>query len=271
MHRLYDTHAHLDFPEFANDLGDVVARARENGVEKIITVGTNLASSKHAVALAERFPWVYAVVGWHPNDADDAPADVKSALRELAAHRKVVALGETGLDYHRLPGSHDGEASLAREQKIRKQKELFKQHLELAAELGLNVVVHQRDAFEDTLSMLRPFAGRIRAVFHCFGESPARLEQVLALGAFVSFTGIVTFKNAEVVREAVYATPLDRLMIETDCPFLAPVPYRGKRCEPAHLREIAFAVAQIKGCSIETVSNATCENAEAFFRGLSKS
>lgn len=268
MHTLYDTHAHLDFPEFANDLDEVLARAAASGVTKIITVGTSLQSSKRAIALAEQHPNVYAVVGWHPTEAETAPPDIRPVFRELAAHPKVVALGETGLDYHRLPPSTAAPAAQQREATVRRQAELFKQHLELAAELGLNVVIHQRDAFDDTLAMLRPFAHKLRAVFHCFGEPPRRLEQVLELGALVSFTGVVTFKNAEAVRDTVAATPLDRFMLETDCPFLAPVPYRGKRCEPAYLRETAFAVAQIKGCSFETICNLTSRTAETFFRRL---
>lgn len=268
MHQLYDTHAHLDFPDFANDLDDVIARARANGISKIITVGTNIESSKRAVALAERYPCVYAVVGWHPTEAGAAPADLRPALRELARHPKVIALGETGLDYHRLPVSSVGQTNTSTDEIIRKQNELFKQHLEVATELGLNVVVHQRDAFEDTVSVLKPFTGKLQAVFHCFGGPPTQLAPVLELGAMVSFTGIVTFKNARVLRETVSAAPLDRFMIETDCPYLAPVPYRGKRCEPAYARETASAIAKIKGCSIETISAATCKNAESFFKRL---
>jgi len=268
MHYLYDTHAHLDFPEFANDLDQVIERARANGVTKIITVGTDLDSSRRAIAIAEKYPCVYAVVGWHPTEAASAPADIQPALRELARHPKVVALGETGLDYHRLPPKTDDKNVHEADVLVRRQTDLFKQHLEVATEFGLNVVVHQRDAFEDTLGVLSAFAGKLRAVFHCFGEPPMRLDQVLELDAIVSFTGIVTFKNAHTLHETVSAVPLDRFMLETDCPYLAPVPYRGKRCEPAYVRETAFAVAQIKGCSIQTICDVTCQTAEKFFKRL---
>lgn len=268
MHQLYDTHAHLDFPDFTDDIDEVIERAKASGVTKIITVGTNLQSSKRAIALAEKYSCVYAVVGWHPTEAESAPADLRPMLRELGAHPKVVALGETGLDYHRLPNSTADRVDQVADRICKRQTELFRQHLEVACEFGLNVVVHQRDAFNDTLAVLKQFADKLRVVFHCFGESPTRLAQVLELGAMVSFTGIVTFKNAHTLHDTVSAVPFDRFMLETDCPYLAPVPYRGRRCEPAYVRETAFAIAQIKGCSIETVCNATCENAERFFKNL---
>jgi TatD DNase family protein len=265
----YDTHAHLNYPDFEVELPEVIARAAATGIAKIISIGTDLASSMRAIKLAEEFPGVFAVVGWHPSQAAEAPADLCPALRELARHPKVVALGETGLDYRHLPSQKPGVAGADDEGYKTKQASLFRQHLEVAAELGLNCVVHQREALEDALALLRPFADRVRAVFHCFANDAAAMERIVALGSLVSFTGILTFKNGQNIRDALAATPMDRFMLETDCPFLAPMPYRGKRCEPAHVKEIAAVAAQVKGCSLEALSAATCATAEKFFQKLS--
>lgn len=264
----YDTHAHLDYPDFAPDLEQVIERAQKAGIVRMISIGTDLDSSRRAVGLAEKFPCVYAVVGWHPSEAPSAPEDICGPLRELAAHPKVVALGETGLDYHRLP-SQKPECSAADDERYKqKQAALFRQHLEVAAELKLNCVIHQRDALEDTLAQLEPFAQQVRGVFHCFANNADTMKRIVAMNSLVSFTGIATFKNGQNVRETIAATPLDRLMLETDCPYLAPVPYRGKRCEPAYVKEISELVAQVKQCSLEQLSAATCQTAHAFFRKL---
>jgi TatD DNase family protein len=233
--------------------------------------------------LAERFACVYAVVGWHPSHVTAAPEDVRPALRDLCKHPKVVALGETGLDYHRLPslsGAHGVTLPTATnevghvtpcapipddERYKQKQAALFRQHLEVAAETGLNCVIHQRDAIEDTLAQLAPFADRVRGQFHCFANNAEVMRRILAMNSIVSFTGIVTFKNGQNVRDTVAATPLGRFMLETDCPYLAPMPYRGKRCEPAYVKEISETVAKVKGCSLEELSKATRETAQTFF------
>lgn len=263
----FDTHAHIDYPDYQPDLADVVERARAAGITKIISIGTNLASSERAIRLAETFPSVYAVVGWHPSDALEAPADIRPALRELARHPKVVAIGETGLDYFRLPSANGGTLEDDVVYK-RRQAEIFEQQLEIAVEFQLNCVIHQRASFDDIIAQLKPFAGRVRGVFHCFGESTARLRQVLDLGFLVSYTGIVTFKNAQNVRDAVAATPAGQFMLETDCPYLAPVPYRGKRCEPAYVKEISETVAQVRQCSLDDLSAETCRTALNFFPKL---
>ena len=187
--------------------------------------------------------------------------DVIDALRSLAMHPRVCAIGETGLDYHRPPE----EAGAFAVYKAR-QAEVFRGQLDLAVELGLNVVIHQRDAWGDTLEILRGYTGRLKGVFHCFGGTPAQAEEVLALGHLVSFTGIATFKNAAVVRETAAFVPEDRFMVETDCPYLAPVPYRGKRCEPAHTAEVAKMVAATRGIPLEHLVKQTTATAEAFFR-----
>jgi TatD DNase family protein len=252
MAHFYDTHAHLDYPDFAAEMPELLARATDAGITKVVTIATNLDSSGRAIQLAEQFPNVFATIGWHPGEAMDAPSDIRPQLRELARHPKVVAIGETGLDHYRLPSQSGGTAEDDERYRI-KQADLFQQQLEVAAECGRNVVIHTRDSLEPTLAQFQPFVGRVRAVFHC---------------SLVSFTGIVTFKNAQTVRDTVAATPLDRLMVETDSPYLAPVPFRGKRCEPAYVRETAAMVAQVKGCSLEELSAATCRTAEEFFRGL---
>ncbi|MGA2659011.1 MAG: TatD family hydrolase [Verrucomicrobiota bacterium] len=261
----YDTHAHLGDRAFVADLPQVMERARAAGIARLICIATDLASSRRAIELAEQFPSVSAVVGWHPSDAAEAPEDWRPALRELARHPKVVALGETGLDYYRLPSRKAGFTATDDEPIKRKQAELFRQHLEVAAELGLNCVIHQRDSLEDTLAQLSPFAHRLRGVFHCFAGDAGPLGRILAMGSVVSYTGILTFKNGQNVRAALAATPMDRFMLETDSPYLAPEPYRSKRCEPAFLKETATVAAQVKGCSLEELGAATSSTAERFF------
>jgi TatD DNase family protein len=270
MATFYDTHAHLDYPDFAPELPQVVARAEAAGIAKIICIGTDLESSRRAIQLSEQFPNLFAVVGWHPSNVMEAPDDLRMSLRELAKHPKVAALGETGLDYHRLPSmdkdvpgrSEDDERYKA------KQASLFRQHLEVAAEMKLNCVIHQRDSLEDTLSQVEPFAQRVRGVFHCFANDAGAMRRIVDMGSLVSFTGILTFKNGQNIRDTLAATPLDKFMLETDSPYLAPVPYRGKRCEPAYVKEISEVAAQVKGRSLDELSAATCETAAGFFKGL---
>ena len=263
----YDTHAHLDYPDYAADLPEVIERARTAGITKIISIGTDLESSARAIRLAEHFAGVFAAVGWHPSNAHVAPDDIRQPLRELVKHPKVVAIGETGLDYHHLPGEKSGNTGDDIPYK-QKQAEIFRQQLEIAVEAGLNCVIHQRNSFDDTLAQLKPFAGRVRGVFHCFGENTERMRRVLEIGSLVSFTGIATFKNGQNVRDTIAATPPDRFMLETDCPYLAPVPYRGKRCEPAYVKEISETAAQVRGCPLEELSAATCKTAAEFFPKL---
>ena len=262
MSEFFDTHAHLDFPDFAADVSQATERAQAAGITRIITIGTDADSSKRAIALAEKFPAVYAAVGWHPTHISSAPEDIRPILRNLAAHPKVVAIGETGLDYHHLPAPEE------QERYKRKQADIFEQQLEVAAELKMNCIIHQRDSFEPTLRQLEPWAGKVRGVFHCFTADTATMQRVLAIGSLVSFTGIITFKNAQAARDTVTATPLGKFMLETDCPFLAPVPYRGKRCEPAYVKEISVAVTEMKRCTLEELSRATCATAREFFPKL---
>ena len=278
---LTDTHAHLDFPDFAADLDDILARAAAAGVTRILSIGTSVESSRRAVALAEKHPQVFAVVGVHPNNATEAAPDFIAELRQLARHPRVLGIGETGLDYHRLPSTRQAPESppalgnetpgditdaLADGAQKSAQAAVFEQQLDLAAELGLNVVVHERAAWDDTVAILRGWTGRVRGVFHCFGKSPAHAQEILALGHLVSFTGIVTFKNAQLVQETARTIPADAFMVETDCPFLAPVPFRGKRCEPAHTRATAEFLAQLRGEALADLAARTTATADAFFR-----
>jgi TatD DNase family protein len=278
---LIDTHAHLDFPDFADDLDAVLARAEAAGVTRIISIGTSVESSRRAVALAEKYPQVFAVIGVHPNSADEAGENFIGELRELARNPRVVALGETGLDYHRLPSAGrtsatlsalgnetpgDIDAALADGAVKSTQAAVFEQQLDLAAELGLNVVIHERDAWDDTLAILRPYSDRLRAVFHCFGKSPAHAAELFPLGHLVSFTGIVTFKNAAEAQATALDIPGDKFMVETDCPFLAPVPFRGKRGEPAYTRQVAEHIAHLRGESLDALAARTSTTAVAFFR-----
>ena len=278
---LIDTHAHLDFPEFAEDLDHVLLRAKQAGVERIITIGTTLQSSRKAIQLAERYPQIYASVGIHPSSASQEREDFLSELEEMAKHPKVVAIGETGLDYHRLPSKQgDAEVSQATfgaatfgtmeaeihdEAEKAAQSTAFEQHLELAAAAGKNVVIHQRDAWEDTIEVLCKYSTRVRAVMHCFDARLAQAQEVVDLGHFVSFTGIVTFENAGEVQEAAKSVPIERIMIETDAPYFAPAPNRTKRCEPAFLRETAAFIADLRGMSLAAFAAQTTQNAQEFF------
>lgn len=279
---LTDTHAHLDYPDFAPDLDAVLARAAEAGIHRILTIGTGIESSRRAVALAEKHPQIFAVVGVHPTNVAEESDSWPDALRELAANPKVAAIGETGLDYHNLPSeqlaSSPGVSALQAEMAVdteamivdgsyqSAQAEAFAIQLDLACELGLNVVIHQRDAWQDTVDILKPYTGRVRGVFHCFGNMLDQAQEILGMGHLVSFTGIITFKNAPIVREVAAAIPLDSFMVETDCPYLAPVPHRGKRAEPAHTRLVAEKIAEVRGCSLEEIAAATEKTAAKFFR-----
>lgn len=259
---IIDTHAHLDFPDFAEDLDAVLTRAADAGVTRVITVGTDIEESIRSVAMAERYPNLYAVIGVHPNCATDAGPDAIDQLRKLATHPKVVAIGEIGLDYFRLPESIEEQAAIRAA-----QKRLFTEQLDLAAEVGLNIVIHQRgECKAETLELMRPTQGRLRGVFHCFGGTIEEARELIALGHLVSFTGIVTFKNAEIVQRTATLVPEDAYMVETDCPFLAPIPYRGKRCEPAFTRQTAEKIATLRGQTLEQVAHNTSNTAERFFR-----
>jgi TatD DNase family protein len=258
---LIDTHAHLDYTDYDPDRAEVIARATAAAVTEIISIGTRLDSSARAVELAENFPNIWATVGLHPCDVDSAPEDAIKRLYEMAQSRRVVAVGEIGLDYHHLP--EDPEAADANKSL---QASLFRRQLEMTARLGLNAVIHQRDSWDDTLLILGEYTGRVRGVFHCFGGTLEQAKEVIAMGHLVSFTGIVTFKNARQVQATAQDIAADQFMVETDCPYLAPTPDRGKRCEPAHTRRVAEQIAALRGTSFEAIAARTTETARGFFR-----
>jgi len=280
---LIDTHTHLDFPDFNPDRDSVIRRAVEAGVTRMIAIGTNLETSRAALALADRHPEVYATIGIHPNEVAEVPDDAVTQLEKLATHPKVAAIGECGFDYHSLPSSKEAaftnvsatigttapgteSAFLADADVKNRQAIFFQEQLDLAVKLGLNVVIHQRDSWKDTLHTLKPYTGRLKGVFHCFSGDTEQACHLIELGHSLSFTGIVTFKNAKTVQDVAKRVPLGSFFVETDCPYLAPDPDRGQRCEPAHTRRVAEKIASLRGLTLEETARTTTEAAEKFFR-----
>ena len=280
---LIDTHSHLDFPDFDADRPEIIQRALDAGVTRLISIGTTLESSRAALALADAYPQVYATVGIHPSEAKKESNSAIEELAQLARNPKVVAIGECGLDYHRLPSQsstpfassasvtgtiHLGseELLLADADEKNCQAIFFQQQLDLAAQLRLNVVIHQRDSWEDTITTLKPYTGRLQAVFHCFSGTLSQAQQLIDMGHSVSFTGIVTFKNAKELHSCVQKIPAGSFFLETDCPYLSPEPHRGKRCEPAYSRLVAEKVASLRGQSLKEIARETTLAAEKFFR-----
>lgn len=267
---LIDTHCHLDFPDFQDELDSIVSRAREAGVERIITIGTTLASSHQAIQLSETYPEIFAAIGVHPCHVDSWTDSCADQLAELSRHPKVVAIGETGLDYHHMPAPEefaDEDEYQNRLESIKAlQKRAFTAQCQVAEREGLNLVVHQRNSWDDCLENLQPFHGRLGAVFHCFSESTGRARQLIELGHLVSFTGIVTFKKCDALRQTVADLPADRFMLETDAPYLAPVPHRGKRCEPAMVADSGRVIADACGIPLDELIATTANTAKGFFR-----
>jgi TatD DNase family protein len=249
--QLIDSHAHLDFSQFDADRDTVVERARGAGLVAILNVGADLPSSRAAVALADTYDFIYAAVGVHPHDAATVTPAVLDELRALARHLKVVAVGEIGLDYYRDLSPRPA------------QRRAFADQLTLAAELHLPVVVHSREAHDDVLAALQGWGGS--GVLHSYSAGPERLEEVLGLGLSIGISGPVTFRKADQLRAVAAAVPLERLLVETDCPYLTPVPYRGKRNEPAYVRYVVEAVARARGMPAEAVAQATAANARRLF------
>ncbi len=267
---LIDTHAHLDYPDYSADLEEVLKRAREAGVTRCISISTDLHSCHRILALTQAYPSIiYPVLGIHPHHANEWDQETEAILSSLIERHPTAAIGEAGLDYYKLPGKFINDPAEAERANLRykiQQQDVFKRQLDLAAKKKLNIVVHQRDAWEDTLAILRPYTSQLRAVFHCFGGTLEQAKEIIALGHFVSFTGIITFKNAAQVQETASRLPSSSFMVETDCPYLAPTPYRGKRCEPAHTRLVAEKIAQLRGLTLESISKETTQLAESFFR-----
>jgi len=252
---LIDTHCHLTFEPLEADIDTVIQRSKAAGVTSWITIGTNLPDSKKAVEFAGRFDNMYAAVGIHPHDAKDAAPGTLTQLRDLAQNVKVVAIGETGLDFHYNFSNQPD------------QFRVFAAQLHLAAELNLPVIIHSRNAFDETMDILGRFAEPVKnIVFHCFSGSPEQAKQVLDRGCFISFTGVVTFKNADRTREAAKVVPLDRLMLETDCPYMSPEPVRKQKTnEPALMIHTAKFLADLKKIPLEEFAAAVAATSKAFF------
>jgi TatD DNase family protein len=252
---LIDTHAHLDFPEFSQDLGAVLERAKQAGVGEIVTIGINLASSQKAVELAGAYPEIYATAGIHPHDVFQMTEKDLLALEAVALSGKVVAIGEAGLDYYR-----DRQPKAI-------QRQCLRQQLEVACKTHLPVVFHIREAFEDFLSIIKDYAAALEGgVLHCFSGDWAIARRCLDLGFYLSIPGTVTFPKVGIQQEVVKRAPLDRLLVETDAPYLAPVPYRGKVNEPAFVLFTAQKVSELRGCSLAEVADQTTANAHKVFR-----
>ena len=251
MAGLTDTHAHLQFDAFAGQVPALLHRAAEAGVEKIITVGVDTADSRKAVELAATYEQVWATVGVHPHEAAEGE-QAGTYLRGLAARRKVVAIGECGFDFYRSQTSPEAQEATLRMQ------------IELALELGLPLIFHVREAFERFCAVINDYSG-MRGVVHSFTAGPAELEQVLGAGLQVALNGIVTFAKDEAQLAAARQVPLERLLLETDCPYLSPVPYRGKTNEPARVADIAAFVAELRGETVAALTAQTTANAVALF------
>ncbi len=253
---LIDTHCHIQTEEFDEDRDEVLARARDAGVETLIVVGGagDLSTNDAAVRLAEAHTGLYATVGMHPHDAKDVATEDMDRLRGLAAHPKVVAIGETGLDFH-----YDHSPRTV-------QREMFDRFVGLAQETRLPIVVHNRESDREAAETLRNGGGNLEGVIHCFTSDAAAARAFLDLGFYLSFSGIVTFKNAEALRDIARWVPLDRLLIETDAPFLAPVPKRGRRNEPAYVRFVAETLAEVRGVGVDDIAGAASDNARTLFR-----
>ena len=243
-----DSHAHIQLLQFNRDRDAVLKRAYEAAVSNILVIGFNMETSLGAVELAEAHTHIYATVGMHPHDAKDLTPDGLKALRELAEHPKVIALGEMGLDYYRNLSPHAV------------QKAAFEQQLDLAEEVQLPIVIHNRDAYMDILPILEARQGRLRGVLHCFTGDVELMYRSLAIGFHIGIGGIVTYKNAADVQAVAQAVPEDRLLIETDCPWLAPQFRRGKRNEPAYVRAVAEKIADLRDTSVEAIGKITTAN-----------
>jgi TatD DNase family protein len=254
---LVDSHCHLDFPDFSTELDAVISRARAAGVGRIVTISTRVKRHAQVLAITEKIPEVFCSVGTHPHYAHEEPDVDAQKLVGLAKHPKIVAIGEAGLDYFRNNSPREAQAAS------------FRQHIAAARESGLPLVIHSRDCDADMMQILREESGKgaFPAVLHCFTGGRELAFAAIDLGHYVSFTGILTFKNSDALREIAAALPADRIMVETDAPYLAPLPYRGKRNEPAYVVETAKVLADVRGVSADEITRQTTEN---FFRLFNK-
>ena len=251
---LFDTHAHLDAEQFDADRDEVIAGLPGRGISLVVDPGCDLPSSRKAAALAERYPFIYAAAGIHPEECTGYRESDLDEVRRLAALPKVVAIGEIGLDYY-----------WAENPPRELQQKVFRDQMALAAELDMPVIVHDREAHGDSLAIVKEFP-RVRGVFHCYAGSTEMARELVKLGWMISFTGVLTYKNARKAVETAAAIPIEHLMIETDSPYMAPVPHRGKRNDPGYVVHVCEKLAEIKGISVEECARITRENGERFFR-----
>ena len=250
--RLADTHCHLDFPEFDSDRDDVIARAREKGIDFIINIGSSIRGSRASLDLAAKFDCVYATVGLHPHEADSFSPEWESAIRQLATHKKVVAVGEIGLDFFKNYSKPQNQAPM------------FSKMLAIAKELSLPVVIHSRQAESQILRLLKENLP-VGDVVHCFSGDEGFMRACLDMGFFISFTCNITYKKADNLRSLIKAMPLERLFLETDAPYLPPEGLRGKRNEPLNVMVLAEEIAKIRGCTVQEIARVTTDNAKRFF------
>ena len=251
---LFDTHAHMDDRRFDSDREEVLESLKEKGVGLVMNPGCSLESSRNAIALAETYDFVYAAVGSHPDVADEVNEAVLEEYRKLCKlHPKVKAIGEIGIDYH--------YEDIPRELQLR----AFRMQMELAREVKLPVIVHEREAHEDGMAVVREFPD-VTGVFHCYSGSAEMAKVLVDKGWYIGFTGVITFKNARKAIETIEAIPLERIVLETDCPYMAPEPFRGKRNDPGYLFRMAEKLAEVKGISVEEAQAATMENGKRLYR-----
>ena len=250
---LFDTHAHLNDPAFDEDREQLMAGLAQKGIGFVMNAGCSLQSSKDIIQMAEQYPWLYASVGSHPDSADEVNEEVIEAYRQLCCHEKVKAIGEIGLDYY--------YEDIPREI----QKNAFRMQMALANELDMPVIIHEREAHDDGMRIVKEFP-KVKGVFHCYSGSAEMARQLVNMGWYIGFTGVLTFKNARKAVETAASIPLDRIVLETDCPFMAPEPFRGKRNDPGYLPKMAEKLAEIRGISVEEVISATTENAKRLYR-----
>jgi len=252
---LIDTHVHLNADQYEEDLQQVIDRALKAGIDRMIVIGFDEKTIKRTMELIEQYDFVYGVIGWHPVDAIDFTDDYYDWIKELAAHDKIVAIGEMGLDYHWDKSPKDV------------QKEVFRRQITLAKELKKPIVIHNREATQDVVDILKEEnAAEVGGVMHSFSGSTEICNEILKMNFIISLGGPVTFKNAKQPKEVAQHVPLDKLIVETDAPYLTPHPYRGKRNEPAYVKLVAEQIAELRGISYETLAKATTQNAERLFR-----
>ena len=250
---LFDTHAHLNDEAFDADRDELLETFHDAGVGWVMNAGCSLESSHAGIALAEKYDWIYASVGSHPDVADEVNDRVLDAYRQMCKHPKVKAVGEIGLDYH--------YETICREE----QQRAFRAQMALAQELDMPVIVHERDAHEDGMAIVKEFP-KVKGVFHCYSGSAEMARQLVELGWYIGFTGVLTFKNARKAVETAVSIPLERILLETDCPYMSPEPFRGRRCHPGLLPYMARKLAQIRNIPEEEIIRITTENAKRLYR-----